>query len=97
MKDYWIGAVEKKDYIDPSAASMPEDSSNKWSKQVMLVVKTQLSHNTWVFTYAFVEDFQMWLEPGQHISLLAPNGVSRPYTPTECRGREFDCVIKIYE
>jgi hypothetical protein len=42
----------------------------------------------------------MVLEPGQHISLITSTlddkQIMRPYTPIECRGAEFDCIIKIY-
>lgn len=42
----------------------------------------------------------MTLEPGQHISLITTTTdgkqIMRPYTPIECRGSEFDCIIKIY-
>jgi len=100
MLEYYVGEVDRSDILDEED-SVPTDTTKKWLHAAKLTKKVKMSHNSYIFTYKFKEEFNLDLIPGQHISFVADidgKSVSRPYTPIECRPvtSELDCLIKIY-
>ncbi len=59
MLGYHIGDLVKEDDIDHDLGFVVPEASKKWSKAVKLTKKTQVSPNSYIFTFKFDEDFKL--------------------------------------
>lgn len=65
------------------------------TKQVKLIKKTQLTHDTIEMTFELPQNMVLGLACGQHLVCYCGE-TSRKYTPTETRVGSFDLIVKVY-
>lgn len=65
------------------------------TKQVKLIKKSQITHDTIELTFELPQNMELGLECGQHLVCYCGE-TSRKYTPTEMRVGSFDLIVKVY-
>lgn len=65
------------------------------TKQVKLIKKSQITHDTIELTFELPQNMELGLECGQHLVCYCGE-TSRKYTPTETRVGSFDLIVKVY-
>jgi NAD(P)H-flavin reductase len=86
----WRSAIT---FFSPTYYNFLTDTDE--TKQVKLINKTQITHDTIELTFELPPNMVLGLECGQHLVCYCGE-TSRKYTPTATRVGSFDLVVKVY-